>query len=408
MTSSSTEAAPTSNSLESRAETEPCALAIEILNSPGDISRARDFWERHQSNPRVDFVEYSNSIQSRSDTTAPFVLALRRQGELSALVIGRIDDIALRFRLAYWEPISTPIRTLLIEHGGVMGDMSAAEAELMAAEILTAAKDGAASIVKVRYLATASPLYVALRKVTPLLSSDPVIEFNQHWTLDLPETYQKFYKSRSKNTQSNFRQYSNRVIKEFGDRIRIVRYGKLHELESAVQAVESIASRTYHRGLGIGFADTPELRAAWAREAERGWLCVHLLLIDDRPTAFWAGKIYRGRYILEFTGYDPDLEYYHLGQFLWLKAIDEFCASREINIYDFGHSDEPYKRSIGTAATEEACFCIFPPTGQGAWLKLLRIITSGTTMLAKFILKETNFLSRFKKAIKKSLTRRHV
>lgn len=380
-------------------------LSIKLLASIEDLSIVRSFWEEHQAFPHIDFIEYCEAISSGSSGEKPHVLCLHRNGKLIGLVVTRREQVQIPLRLGYWKVRSWPVGTLVVEHAAAMGCISALEAQQIAAELVKALRTGLASVIQVKYLCTASPLYSALHKIPSVLCRDRVVEFNNHWRLVLPETYLQFYESRTKNTQSNIRRNSNRFLNEYKDRFRIVRYGGLHDLDAAIKAVESIASRTYHRRLGTGFADTPEFRSAWARYARRGWLCVHVLVVDDRPAAFWAGRIYRKRFVLDFTGYDPNFQSYNVGMFLWLKKIEEFCASHEINTYDFGYSDESYKRNFGTEATEEASFCVFAPSVEGLALQFARLTTNGATEAAKAFLKASKLLPKLKKLAKTLATR---
>ncbi len=380
-------------------------LSISVLTSIEDLPIVRNFWETHQAFPHVDFIEYCETIKSGSNEKKPDILCVRRKGELVGLVAARFERVKMSFRMGYWKVRSWPVGTLVVEHAAVMGRLSELEAEQIALDLFQALRAGVASVIQVRYLCTESPLYAALRRIPSVLCRDRVVEFNNHWRLVLPETYRQFYESRTKNTQSNIRRNSNRFLKEYRDRFRIVRYDSVHDLDAAVRAVEPIASRTYHRRLGTGFADTPEFRSAWARYARRGWLCVHALLVDDRPIAFWAGRIYNKRFVLDFTGYDPDFQSYNVGAFLWLKKIEEFCANHEVTTYDFGYSDESYKRNFGTEAIEEASFCIFAPSIEGLALQFARLMTTGATEATKTLLKQSNLLPSLKKLAKNLATR---
>ena len=91
--------------------------------------------------------------------------------------------------------------------------------------------------------------------------------------------------------------------------------------------------------------------------------------------------------------------------FLWLKKIEEFCASHEIDTYDFAYSDESYKHNFGAEATEEASFCVFAPRLEGLALQLARLSTKGAIEAAKALLKASKLFPKLKKLAKNLATR---
>ena len=378
-------------------------LELNVIRKLDDIENIRSFWEQNESFPDMDLELYCEQIRSSNGQIRPLILTLYKNGQPQALIAGRIKAEVPNWKIGYLAVCRRPVQCLEIAYAGILGQLSAADGQLFVEQLLAELGRGQFSFLKVSYLATSSPIYPALRNVLGPLSRE-VMERNQHWVLDFPATYEEFYKSRSSNTKSNIRQYNNRIRKKFGDSIRITHFRHREDIPAAIEAIEKIASRTYHRRLIGGFTDTPELRSMWAFAAERGWLSVHVMHIDEQPIAFWSGYVYKKRYILHFTGYDPDYHYFHPGMHLLLRMFEEFCESQEVKTFDYGFSHEDYKRHLGTRATEEASIYVFAPTFNGTRLSATQLLTSGTTQAVKYILMRTNMLNRFKKGLKRWAT----
>src|SRR5690606_2483245 len=89
------------------------------------------------------------------------------------------------------------------------------------------------------------------------------------------------------------------------------------DVHGLCEALESVATRTYQRGLGVGFFDGTEIRERLALFAGRDQLRVQLLEIDGEVRAFWFGLVYKGVFHSSETGYDPDLRSYEVGSLMF-------------------------------------------------------------------------------------------
>ena len=93
-------------------------------------------------------------------------------------------------------------------------------------------------------------------------------------------------------------------------------------------------------------ASRPETRmfytelAHWA--AERGWLRLSFLRLDDQPVAFEYALEHNGTYWFLKGGYDPAFAQFSPGRLL-LKAMLERAFGVGLTRFDFGGLDEPFK-----------------------------------------------------------------
>jgi len=83
---------------------------------------------------------------------------------------------------------------------------------------------------------------------------------NLHWQMTVPPTMEEFYGRMSKKTRDNLRYYARRFEKRYPKHeIRI--FSVEDDQHAAFDDMEKVASKTYQRGMGVGFAATPERRA---------------------------------------------------------------------------------------------------------------------------------------------------
>ena len=73
----------------------------------------------------------------------------------------------------------------------------------------------------------------------------------------------------------------------FGDELSLEIIREPSQIERLFTDAERIASTTYQRALGAGFADTPERRALTEVALAKGWLRAYLLYVRGEPIAFW-------------------------------------------------------------------------------------------------------------------------
>jgi len=145
-----------------------------------------------------------------------------------------------------------------------------------------------------------------------------------------------------------------------------------------IKDVESVARKTYQRGIGVGFVDTEEMRACLGLLARGGRLRAHLLYAAGEPRAFWVGTVHGHTFHSNFMGYDPGLSQYSPGMFLVMRVIEDLCSQEgqgRIREIDFGLGDAQYKRVLGDTQWGEASVYIYAPTLKGISLNALR--TSG-------------------------------
>ncbi len=361
-------------------------LSVTVARSVEEIERFRPFYEQEQWHPEADIDCYLTSLQADDQSARPYVIMICADDRPALLAAGRLEDTLLRWRVGYKTIGRGRARVLRILYGGVIGTMTEESARRLCRELLRELDGGGADAVVFSYPRMDSPLFrVATTEPAPL-RRDHGVSANPHWRLVFPGTFEDYVKSRSENTRSYIRRYTNRFRKKCAGRQGIRCVSAPADLDSVLSDVESIACKTYHRGLGAGFQHTPMTRARWALALARGWLRVYVLYLDERPLAFWSGYLYREIFYIEHTGYDPQHADDRPGMILLLHIIEDLCGSGAARAIDFGLGDADYKRRLGTECWNEGEVYLYAPTARGFYLSAMRAFSSVAHHRTKYLL----------------------
>jgi CelD/BcsL family acetyltransferase involved in cellulose biosynthesis len=156
------------------------------------------------------------------------------------------------------------------------------------------------------------------------------------------------------------RHAANRLRRELGPALGVRRFTDARDLDRLFEDLETVAARTYQRALGVGFRDTPAMRAEIAHAMERGWFRAYVLSIGGIPCAFTYGLRHGGTYHSGATGFDPRLRL-GVGDYLMNREIEDLCGDPEIHRLDFGFGDAEYKRRYADEVREEATIRLYAP-----------------------------------------------
>jgi hypothetical protein len=357
--------------------------AVQVAKSAEEIEKFRLFYEQTQWHPEADIDFFLTVIKANEGTASPYAIVLESDDGPSAMMVGRIDHTVFKWKIGYKTLAESPVRLLMILYGGVLGDLSEENSIALYREIQRALIRGDADVAVLNHVRVDSPLHRIASSGPGFVYRDHFAHANPHLKLTLPSTFEEFIRQRSENTRSYIRRYGTRLKKKYGEGCRITCFQTPEEIDRAMNDVETIAAQSYHRGLGVGFLHTPETRDKWLLAAERQWLRVYVLYLDEVPRAFWTGYLYQRNFYIEYTAFDPQFRDERPGMFLLLQMIEEFCAKEEVDAVDFGFGDADYKRKFATEDWEEALIYLYPPTLKGAWLNMSRTLTMGISQISK-------------------------
>jgi CelD/BcsL family acetyltransferase involved in cellulose biosynthesis len=381
------------------------ALRARLVSSLDEVERLRDTWAAaspRRFNADIDF--YLVSAASQSSFVRPYVILLERDGALEAMLIARVEDVDLPAVFGYRTIFRSRVRSITLVHGGLIGE-SAPSSRLLLSELRRSLARREADVASLPFLPTDGTFHRAATREVPAAVRAPFARRAVHRRLELPATGEEFLRSRSKSTRESLKRYRRKVERDLGERLELRVYDSERDLERIFAETDSVAAKTYQRGLGVALADTPEQRAVIEVGLRRGWYRAYVLYLDGRSIAFWPGYAYRDTFFIGTPGYDPAMAEYRIGNYLLGRMIDDFCADPSLEAVDFGFGDAEYKRRFGSESFEESTVLIFAPTARALAVNAARSAVAASARGATAGLERVGGLDRVKRRWRRHLER---
>jgi hypothetical protein len=369
-------------------------VELRVLRTAAEIESVRSSWAAWQRHPHADLDFFLTIVRIRPEVISPYVLALYRDGALETLLVGRLERGQVSLTVGYWALARLSVRTLSFVHGGLLGNDSPENCAALVRELNRCLARERAHFMSVHFVTVGSAFHRALARAS-WLCRDYFPETRPHWIMKLPADAEAIYEKMSPKARRNRRYEANRLQKEFSA-VRLECYTKEADLDRVMDDAESIACRTYQRGLGVGFAASDENRERFAVEAARGRFRSYLLYLGDKPVAFFVGTMSRNVLYDNFTAYDPEYSRYSPGNVLFYHLFERLCREG-VEAVDFGFGDAWYKAQFGTEKSEETTIAVYAPTLRGVGLNLTRMPAMMLDRLGKNAVEKLTVLRSVKK-----------
>jgi CelD/BcsL family acetyltransferase involved in cellulose biosynthesis len=329
-------------------------------------------------------LDYFSAVaQHRDEVIHPHVILLEDDHGPRSLAVGWIEQSRLACRIGYKVVYRPALKILRVAHGGIAGAPDEASAADVVRELNRALANGEADLLLVPAVRIDCSLDLALRGLSRRLRVERPRRPAVHRTLALPATYDEFLARRDAKSRYNLKRASANLEKTFADRLDVSVLAGPESFERIFGDLEHVAAKTYQRGLGAGFADTPDRRAyvrvALARGEFRAWM----LSIDGVPIAFWQGIVRRNTFVLSNAGYDPAYGRLGVGTYVQMRMFRDLIEDPLIDVVDFGWGDADYKARFGTESWLEHDVLIYAPSFKGMRVRVLRGMVLGVDRLAR-------------------------
>ena len=370
---------------------------VRVARSLDELKPLREAWERLQGRQfATDPDVFPLILAWQPQTLRPHVVAFEREGEITALVLGRIEDIRLRTRVGYRTVYAPLVRSLTVVYGGVLGDLDDESAEVVLTALRRSLGCGEADVLRFRNVNTGSPLRRAVGS-TPSILREHGAPATFHRELAVPSSYDAFLDSLSPSTLKSARRYLRRLEKRFGDRLSLRVFRGASEGDRVFADLDSVASKTYQHALGVAFAQSELQRRIATLLMERGWFRAYVLYLDGEPISFWHGHAYRGAFFIGVPGYDPAYTDLRVGNYVLFRLIEDLCADDAVDTLDFGWGDAEYKRRLATRSRLEQDVHLFAPTAKGCLTNLGRSSLLTTVTGVRNLLARTEMIDPIKR-----------
>jgi hypothetical protein len=379
----------------------PCT--VEVARTTEQVEAVRGPWERFQAHPNVDIDFFLTVLGLRDEVLRPQVFLCRRNERIEAMFIGRVEEHHFPVKLGYRTLFKQRVRMLVVVHGGLLGDVSDENSKAVVAEIRRMLRRREVDVAMFSHIPQESPLYKAALNQPGILCRDYSPSSGRHWAASLPETADQFFSRLKSKHRYWIRRVEKHLDRDYPNRVTHRCFRDIDEIEQLCNDVETVASKTYQRGLGAGFIADDEHRQRLLFAATKGWLCAFVTYVADQPCAFWIGTHDRDTFHIDFTGFDPAFRKYEPGTILFRIMIQELC-SRGVERVDFGLGDAPYKQRYGDTSWIESSVLVFAPSWKGLRLAIARFAADRVSRLGRLLLKTLKIHERSKRRWRDRLT----
>jgi CelD/BcsL family acetyltransferase involved in cellulose biosynthesis len=376
-------------------------VARDVASAREMLADEQDAWSHPDPEPEY----FLTVVDAMPGALRPHVIRLTRPGRAPITVAARLEETTLDVKLGYLTVHRPRIRCLTVVQGGVTGVDSPADAERVLAELRAALERGEADVIRFLGLRADSPLHAAAAAVAPWACRDHLATPQPHWRVAVPGSMDEFLAARSRNTRQNVKRYGKRFEQEYDGRLAIRRFG-LHadtDVDRLFADLEAVASKTYQRGLGVGFTGDDLQRRLTGLDLARGRYVAWVLDIDGVPSAFWDGTAHAGTFFIGSPGYDPTLAPLRVGTWLQMRMMEDLCARGDVVALDYGMGDAQYKRSFGDDCFLDTILHVFARAPKGLRVNAERSAATGATRAAQRALARTGLEERIKRGWRRRL-----
>ena len=340
-----------------------------------EIESIRPVWEqmrRHESQPvpNADIDRYISVIKASGDNVRPHVMLIEHNDQPAAMIISRLEKHQLELRLGYRALFKPRLRCLTVVYGGILGQPEGDLCPLLVSELMKQLRSREVDMVYVNHLRIDSVIYRFIRKMSGLFTRGYFPRIESHWEISIPENMDSYYQRFSGRRRSELKRYIRKL--ERAHSVRVVCYKREEDLPQVMSQMHEISTKTYQHGMGAGFVCNALTRNVLHVAASKNWLKAHILFVDDEPIAFQVGFQYGSTYFADQIGFDPSWKRYRVGTVLLLKVIEELCADRSIDKFDFGFGDADYKQLYCDKFWTDVSFCFFAPRLYPIFINMMR------------------------------------
>lgn len=370
-------------------------IEIRQFKSIEEINTLRTEWKRLQWHPNTDIDFFIEIINQRDNVICPQVFAVYRGGSVKTILVGRVEIITLDCAIGYKMLYRPQIRSLTIAHGGLLGADEPDIANSLVICLFNVLKEDEIDCVQLNSMNIESSLFKSFKSIPHLSIRHPFIYKAPHYVTDLVPSIDEFLSRFSNDYRKNLRHYKRRIEKDFGQ-ISTKLFQNEDEIQVFAETAETIACKTYQRGLGVGFINDKETQERLRFQARRGNLRGYITYVGSIPLAFQVAVSYNGTAFLGTIGYDPDFNKYSPGTIQLIDVIADLCQAGLQHLdWGLGHAD--YKKRLSSNYWIDGTEFIFSPTLRGIKINAIRSIIAALDMTAKGIIMKSKYLQKIKK-----------
>ncbi len=380
-------------------------FSLEIVDTIEKISKIKHFWESIQCHPNTDIDLYLSYLNN-NNTKTPYVFIIYDNSSYQpiSMLICRFENIEYKINLGYKSLFSINIKQLSILYEGIMGERNPVIFKLYLDHIYKMMKKGIFDAIYFSHLNLDPENLNLIINFPSSFLKDRHPSQTLHYRTSAAESLDDFFKRLGKKSRHNIRR-TIRILESSFNNVEYKCFNSISNIEKVSADIESIASKTYHRGLQTGFILNSEFYDRLKIAATKGILEAYVLYVNEMPASFWLAFRYSDILFLDSTGYDPAYSDYEVGTILLIHIIKEISDDKKIKYIDYGFGDASYKKKYADINWVETTFYFFSPTVKGIFINIVSSLLKYMIRILKSVLKQYQLDNKIKKIWRKKMIR---
>jgi hypothetical protein len=187
-------------------------MKIRIARDFAEVESLRDAWSRWPGHRDSEIDFYLMILRSYPEVLRPHVIALYRNGQPEAILIGRLEQKKLAFRVGYLTLFRHKARCLEFVYDGLRGNASPENTEILVREVMNCLRSGEADLAILEFVRIDSVLYQFSKTLPGFLGRDTSPSQTGHESLKLPPSIDELYKRMSSKRRSEIRRKAKKFV----------------------------------------------------------------------------------------------------------------------------------------------------------------------------------------------------
>ena len=338
-------------------------LSVHVAESLPGVEVLRPIWSKWAHTLDTDLDYYLQNLKRDSTILRPYVVTVCQAGIPQAMLVGQIRRHRVSSVVSLAKIPGPKVKALEVINGGRIGKQSVGIDKLLVRQLSNALRNAEVDLVCFQRLPLQSQLFRELQQVPDLLMKERVAHVFCYSVVHLTAPPGKRVRALSGKNRREVRRKTRILERAFPGRARFQCSSGPSELEAGLRDVTSVDVTTWQHHI-YGSLDTPDARENLAFCAERGWLRIYVMYIEDSPVAFLIGQHYRQTFYCQHAGYRPDFARYSVGSLLTAWALESLAAAG-IEHVDLGEGGQEHNRRLGCDFRQAGTVHLYSPTLRG-------------------------------------------
>ena len=358
-------------------------LTVRVATTWEAVEELRPVWLPWTNGLDTDIEHYVQSLKNDKTTVSPYVLSVWKGETPLGILAGQIKERRASATIAMVRVNGPRIRMLEILAKGRMGPESEEVDRLLTSRLGEDLKKSHVDLAFFHRLSTECSLYKSVWHLHNRLTPKRIVHVFSYSVVPLvappgirPAVFSGKIMREARRKTANLR-------REFDGKVSLRVFSQVEELNEGLNDVERVNEGTWQSAVGSDLTDPMQTADIFRFFAEKGWLRIFVLYVDERPCAFLIGLLHGKTFHCEHAGYHAKFAKYSVGSVLTNLAFEKLAASG-LEQVDLGEGGQEHNRRLGCEKNQEATLHVYAPTFRGLSLSFFFGVAQQSKLLGSW------------------------